>query len=113
MKGTNSVDLREFMGWHCASCDQLIRDVAAGWVEWLASEDVCGYTVLSGLRLVHHTVTDIGVSRYGRRYDVRQVYREHSCIVEGLTRREASRSRWLNGLVVISSGGAATQSRSY
>jgi hypothetical protein len=85
MKSTNSVDLREFMGWHCASCDQLISDADAGWVEWLASEDACGNTVLSGLRLVHRTVSDIGASRYGCRYDVRQVFRDHGSIVEGLT----------------------------
>ena len=41
------------MGWHCASCHQLITSVNKGRVEWLASEDDHGATILSGLRLVH------------------------------------------------------------
>jgi len=98
MKRTNCVDVREFMGWHCASCDQLIRDVGAGWVEWLASEDVCGNIVLSGFRLVHRTVTDTAASRYGCRYDVRQVFRDHGSVVEGLT---LERFVGPNGLMVL------------
>jgi hypothetical protein len=70
------LNLRGFMGWHCASCTELITSVGDGWVEWLASEDESGATILSGLRLVH---------RWSCRYDVRTVFRDHRSVVEGLS----------------------------
>src|SRR5579864_4775024 len=40
-------------GWRCDSCGELVPDVQAGWVEWLAAEEVKGKPKVSGLRLVH------------------------------------------------------------
>ena len=68
--------LHNFRGWHCASCPELITSVRDGWVEWLASEDHSGATILSGLRLVH------GKSC---RYDVRTAFRNNRSVVEGLS----------------------------
>ena len=68
--------LRNSMGWHCACCAQLITRVSEGWVEWLASEDDHGATILGGLRLVH------GESC---RYDPRKVFRSGRTVVEGLS----------------------------
>ena len=68
--------LRNSMGWHCACCAQLITSVSEGWVEWLASEDDHGATILSGLRLVH---------RESCRYDPRKVFRSGRTVVEGLS----------------------------
>jgi hypothetical protein len=53
MKRATHYMLRNSIGWHCAYCAQLITSVSEGWVEWLASEDDQGATILSGLRLVH------------------------------------------------------------
>ena len=64
------------MGWHCASCHQLITSVNKGRVEWLASEDDHGATILSGLRLVH---------RESCRYDPQSVFRSGQSVVEGLS----------------------------
>jgi hypothetical protein len=58
--------LRNYAGWHCGCCGQLITDISDGWVEWLASEDDTGATVLNGLRLVH---------RESCRYDAHTVFR--------------------------------------
>ena len=68
--------LRDCAGWHCAACAQLITKVSDGWVEWLASEDDAGRTILNELRLVH---------RDSCRYDARVVFREHRSVVEGLS----------------------------
>src|SRR5215468_8080044 len=68
--------LRNSMGWHCATCGRLINSVIDGWVEWLASEDDGGATILSGLRLVH---------RESCRYDPRNVFRNGRSVVEGLS----------------------------
>lgn len=76
MNPANRFDLRKFEGWHCASCAQLITSVSDGWVEWLASEDDRGATLLSGLRLVH---------RESCRYDARTVFRNARSVVEGLS----------------------------
>lgn len=75
MKRTIHLKLRNYMGWRCASCAQLITSVGDGWVEWLASEDDKGATILSGLRLVH---------RESCRYDARTVFRDRRSVVEGL-----------------------------
>ena len=40
-------------GWRCDSCGELVSDLQAGWVEWLAAEDAKGKPKVSGLRLVH------------------------------------------------------------
>jgi hypothetical protein len=69
-------NFREIIGWHCASCPKLIRSVNDGWVEWLASEDESGATILSGLRMVH---------RESCRYDVRTVFRNTRSVAEGLS----------------------------
>ena len=42
MNRDQRTNLRDFMGWRCGSCNQLITRVDNGWVEWLASEDDCG-----------------------------------------------------------------------
>jgi hypothetical protein len=69
-------NLHNFRGWHCASCPELITSVSDGWVEWLASEDDSGATILSGLRLVHGKSCP---------YDVRTVFRNDRSVVEGLS----------------------------
>lgn len=68
--------LRKYAGWHCDSCARLITCVSDGWVEWLASEDDAGATVLNGLRLVH---------RESCRYDAHTVFRNRRSVVEGLS----------------------------
>jgi hypothetical protein len=75
MKRLSHMSLRDYAGWHCDSCARLITSVRDGWVEWLASEDDSGTTILSGLRLVH---------RESCRYDARTVFRNRRSVVEGL-----------------------------
>lgn len=65
----------DYAGWHCDFCARLITTVSDGWVEWLASEDDTGATILNGLRLVH---------RGSCRYDTRTVFRDRRSVVEGL-----------------------------
>jgi hypothetical protein len=77
------------MGWHCDSCARLITNVSDGWVEWLASEDDSGATILNGLRLVH---------RESCRYDARTVFRNRRSVVEGLC---LERFIGLDGLVLL------------
>ena len=67
--------LRDYAGWHCDFCARLITTVSDGWVEWLASEDDTGATILHGLRLVH---------RGSCRYDKRAVFGSRRSVVEGL-----------------------------
>ena len=50
---TDHIQLRDFMGWRCSSCDRLITGIEDGWVEWLASEGEDDKAVLVGIRLVH------------------------------------------------------------
>jgi hypothetical protein len=76
MKRATDYKLRNSLGWHCACCPQLITSVSEGWVEWLASEDEHGATILSGLRLVH---------RASCRYDPRKVFGSARSVVEGLS----------------------------
>jgi len=68
--------LPDHAGWHCDGCAGLITSVRDGWVEWLASEDDSGATVVNGLRLVH---------RESCRYDARTVFRNRRSVVEGLS----------------------------
>ena len=75
MEPTTHLNVRNYGGWRCASCDRLITSVHDGWVEWLASEDDNGAETLSGLRLVH---------RESCRYDVCTVFRNRRTVVEGL-----------------------------
>jgi len=76
MKRIPDYRLRNSLGWHCACCARLITSISSGWVEWLASEDDQGATILSGLRLVH---------RDSCRYDPRKVFRTGRSVVEGLS----------------------------
>ena len=76
MKRNTHLRLCNSMGWQCASCARLITTVTDGWVEWLASEDDNGATILGGLRLVH---------RESCRYDARTVFRNRRSVVEGLS----------------------------
>ena len=76
MNRTRYLTPRDYAGWRCDCCAQLITSVVDGRVEWLASEDETGATILNGLRLVH---------RQWCRYDARSVFRSHRSVVEGLS----------------------------
>jgi hypothetical protein len=76
MKRTTYLRLRNYAGWHCDSCARLITSVSDGWVEWLASEDDTGATIVNGLHLVH---------RESCRYDAHTVFRNRRSVVEGLS----------------------------
>lgn len=84
MEKESMFQLHDFMGWHCACCDGFITSVENGWVEWLASEDDNGSTILSGLRLVHRTAGQAGAPGQSCRYDPRKEFRNSRNIVEGL-----------------------------
>ncbi len=72
-------------GWRCDSCGELVLDLQAGWVEWLAAEDSEGEPKLSGLRLVHHTNTSSKCPQpYGCQYNPRDEFRKNGSIVDGL-----------------------------
>ena len=72
-------------GWRCDSCGQLVPDLQAGWVEWLAAEDTRGKPKVSGLRLVHRRNTGASsLEPYGCRYNPRDEFRKNRGIVEGL-----------------------------
>ena len=72
-------------GWRCDSCGQLVPDLQAGWVEWLAAEDTRGKPRVSGLRLVHRSNTSARSREpYGCRYNARDEFRKNRGIVEGL-----------------------------
>lgn len=75
MNRMSHLRLRNYAGWHCDFCARLITTVSDGWVEWLASEDDTGATILNGLRLVH---------RGSCRYDTRTVFGSRRSVVEGL-----------------------------
>ena len=71
--------------WRCDSCAQLVPDLQAGWVEWLAAEDTRGKPKVSGLRLVHRRNTSArSPESYGCRYNPRDEFRKNRGIVEGL-----------------------------
>ena len=71
--------------WRCDSCAQLVPDLQAGWVEWLAAEDTRGKPKVSGLRLVHRRNTSArSPESYGCRYNPRDEFRKNRGFVEGL-----------------------------
>ena len=71
--------------WRCDSCGQLVPDLQAGWVEWLAAEDTRGKPKVSGLRLVHRRNTSArSPEPFGCRYNPRDEFRKNRGIVEGL-----------------------------
>jgi hypothetical protein len=72
-------------GWRCDSCGQLVPDLQAGWVEWLAAEDSRGKPRVGGLRLVHRRNTGArSPEPCGCRYNPRDEFRKNRGIVEGL-----------------------------
>jgi hypothetical protein len=71
--------------WRCDSCGELVPDLQAGWVEWLAAEDARGNPKVSGLRLVHRRSASVRSSEpHGCRYNSRDEFRKNRSIVEGL-----------------------------
>ena len=76
MKRTTHVSLGDPAGWRCDYCARLITGLSDGWVEWLASEDDTGATIVNGLRLVH---------RGSCRYDAHSVFQNRRSVVEGLS----------------------------
>jgi len=72
-------------GWRCDSCGELVSDLQAGWVEWLAAEDTEGKPKVSGSRLVHHRNTSPRWRKpCGCQYNPRDEFRKNRSIVEGL-----------------------------
>ena len=72
-------------GWRCDSCGELVSELQAGWVEWLAAEDARGKPKVSGLRLVHRRNTSPRWGEpYGCQYNPRDEFRKNRGIVEGL-----------------------------
>lgn len=89
MNRISHLRLRDYAGWHCDFCARLITSVSDGWVEWLASEDDSGATILNGLRLVH---------RGSCRYDTLTVFGSRRSVVEGLC---LERFMGADGLVLL------------
>jgi len=85
MNRDQRTNLRDFMGWRCGSCNQLITRVDNGWVEWLASEDDRGESSLGGLRLVHRGAPFANGLEGSCQYDARKEFRNKRTIVEGLS----------------------------
>ena len=72
-------------GWRCDSCGELVPDLQAGWVEWLAAEDARGKPKVSGLRLVHRRdASRGGPEPCGCQYNPRDEFRKNRGLVEGL-----------------------------
>ena len=72
-------------GWRCDSCGECVRDLQAGWVEWVAAEDAGGKPRVSGLRLVHRDDTSPRpAAPSGCRYNPRDEFRKNRGIVEGI-----------------------------
>jgi hypothetical protein len=72
-------------GWRCDSCGELVSDLQAGWVEWLAAEDAKGRAKVTGLRLVHRRDTSPRQRESrGCQYNPRYEFRKNHGIVEGL-----------------------------
>ncbi len=72
-------------GWRCDGCGELVSDLQAGWVEWVAAEDANGKPKVRGLRLVHRGTTNPGCGEpYGCQYNPRDEFRKNHGIVEGL-----------------------------
>jgi hypothetical protein len=72
-------------GWRCDSCGEIMSDLQAGWVEWLAAEDAKGKPKVNSLRLVHRRHTSASWRKpNGCQYDPRNEFRKNRGIVEGL-----------------------------
>jgi hypothetical protein len=72
-------------GWRCDSCGELVSDLHAGWVEWVASDDGKRRPKVRGLRLVHRGSTSLrGRKPYSCQYDSREEFKKSRGIVEGL-----------------------------
>ena len=85
MNRDQRTNLRDFMGWRCGSCNQLITRVDNGWVEWLASEGDRGESSLGGLRLVHRGAPFANGLEGSCQDDARKEFRNNRTIVEGLS----------------------------
>ena len=73
-------------GWRCDSCGELVSDLQAGWVEWLAAEGTHGKPKVGCLRLVHRRDTGPRCREpYGCQYNPRDEFRKNRGIVEGLS----------------------------
>lgn len=73
------------LGWRCDSCGELVSDLDAGWVEWIATEGSGQRPGVSGLRLVHRRSTSLrGPKPYCCQYDAREEFKKNRGIVEGL-----------------------------
>ena len=84
MSTNDSMKVRDFIGWQCDTCGQLITAIESGWVEWLASEDDHGEDVLSGVQIVHRGPRPRDGWDHTCRYDPRKEFRNNKSIVEGL-----------------------------
>jgi hypothetical protein len=72
-------------GWRCDSCGGPVSGLEAGWVEWLAAEDIEGTPIVSGLRLVHRANTSPRWREpHGCQYNARDEFRKNRGTVEGL-----------------------------
>ncbi len=72
-------------GWQCDRCGQIMSDLQAGWVEWVAAEDAKGKPKVSGLRLVHRrNASPRQREPNGCQYNPRDEFRKNRGIVEGL-----------------------------
>ncbi len=72
-------------GWRCDSCGELVSNLEAGWVEWLAAEDANGEPKVSGLRLVHRRGrSPKSRQAYGCQYNPQEEFGKNRGIVEGL-----------------------------
>ena len=72
-------------GWRCDTCGELVSNLQAGWVEWLAAEDTKGKAKVSGLRLVHRRNTSPRRREpHGCQYNPRDEFKKNRGIVEGL-----------------------------
>jgi len=72
-------------GWRCDSCGELVADLQAGWVEWIAAQDRKGKPRVSGLRLVHRRSASPRCREpYGCQYNPQDEFGKHRGIVEGL-----------------------------
>ena len=72
-------------GWRCDRCGEIVSDLQAGWVEWLAAEGAEGKSRVRGLRLVHRRNTSPRKREsYGCQYNPRDEFRRNRGIVEGL-----------------------------
>ena len=73
-------------GWRCDSCGELVSDLQAGRVEWLAAEGTHGKPKVGCLRLVHRRDTGPRCREpYGCQYNPRDEFRKNRGIVEGLS----------------------------